>query len=49
VKVWSVAQQENYQPLSEDQQSRPVFEYENITLELDLPITPDYLTAHLPR
>ena len=101
VKVWSVARQENYQPLSEDQQNRPVFEYENITgvlagfytpkfiralnfpgfhlhfltggrefgghlhecrtgriqigiqvigrLELDLPITLDYLTAHLPR
>jgi acetolactate decarboxylase len=101
VKVWSVARQENYQPLSEDQQNRPVIEYENIhgvlagfytpkfiralnfpgfhlhfltagreygghlhecrtgriqigiqiigRLELDLPITLDYLTAHLPR
>jgi acetolactate decarboxylase len=101
VKVWSVARQENHQPLSEDQQNRPVFEYENINgvlagfytpkflralnfpgfhlhfltggreygghlhecrtgrvqigiqiiqrLELDLPITLDYLTANLPR
>ena len=101
VKVWSVARQENYQPLSEDQQNRPIFEYENITgvlagfytpkflralnfpgfhlhfltdgreygghlhecrtgrvqigiqiiqrLELNLPITLDYLTAQLPR
>jgi acetolactate decarboxylase len=101
VKVWSVARHENYQPLSEDQQNRPVFEYENITgvlagfytpkfiralnfpgfhlhfltggrdcgghlhecrmgrmqigiqiiqrLELNLPITLDYLTANLPR
>lgn len=101
VKVWSVARQENYQPLSEDHQNRPVFEYENITgvlagfytpkfiralnfpgfhlhfltagreggghlhecrtgririgiqivrrLEMDLPITLDYLTANLPR
>jgi acetolactate decarboxylase len=101
VKVWSVAWQENYQPLSENPQDHPVFEYENIAgvlagfytpkfiralnfpgfhlhfltagreygghlhecrtgrikigiqiigrLELDLPITLDYLTAHLPR
>lgn len=101
VKVWSVARQENYQPLSEDHHNRPVFKYENVTgvlagfytpkfiralnfpgfhlhfltagreggghlyecrtgriqigiqvvkrMELDLPITLDYLTANLPR
>ncbi len=101
VRVWSVARQENYQPLNEDEHNRPMFTYENIhgvlagfytpkfiralnfpgfhlhfltanreygghlhecrtgqvqigiqfihRLNLDLPITLDYLTANLPR
>jgi acetolactate decarboxylase len=101
IKVWSVARQENHQPLSDDHGDRPVFSYENIDgvlagfytpkfiralnfpgfhlhfltagrdsgghlfecrtgrmrigiqivhrLELDLPVTLDYLTANLPR
>ena len=45
VKVWSVASQPNYQPLSEDEQNRPVFEYENIDGVLAGFYTPKFIRA----
>lgn len=45
VKVWSVARQDNYQPLREDDQNRPVFEYENINGVLAGFYTPKFIRA----
>ena len=45
VKVWSVARQDNYHPLLEDEQNRPVFEYENINGVLAGFYTPKFIRA----
>ncbi len=45
VKVWSVARQDNYQPLVEDEKNRPVFEYENINGVLAGFYTPKFIRA----
>ena len=45
VKVWSVARQDNYQPLVEDEQNRPVFEYENINGVLAGFYTPKFIRS----
>jgi len=45
VKVWSVSRQNNYQPLLEDEQNRPVFEYENINGVLAGFYTPKFIRS----
>ncbi|MDQ5986221.1 MAG: Alpha-acetolactate decarboxylase [Syntrophus sp. SKADARSKE-3] len=45
VKVWSVARQNNYQPLVEDEKNRPTFEYENIYGVLAGFYTPKFIRA----
>ena len=45
MQVWSVARQQNYQPLSEDDHNRPVFAYENINGVLAGFYTPKFIRA----
>lgn len=45
VKVWSVAKQNNYQPLVEDEKNRPTFEYKNIIGVLAGFYTPKFIRA----
>jgi acetolactate decarboxylase len=45
MKVWSVTRHDNYQPLVEDEQNRPAFEYENINGVLAGFYTPKFIRA----
>lgn len=45
VKVWSVARHDNYEPLVEDEENRPVFEYENVSGVLAGFYTPKFIRA----
>jgi acetolactate decarboxylase len=45
MKVWSVTRHDNYQPLAEDEQHHPVFEYKNINGVLAGFYTPKFIRA----